>query len=175
MLLNCGVGEDSWESLGLEVLNIHWKDWCWRWSFNTLVTCCEELTLWKRSWCWERLKAGGEGVDRGWDGWIASPTWWTWVWASFRTWWWIGKPGVLQSLGFQRVGQGWVTKLTWRNLILQMKRMDFQVYVPPEPTHKNFAYLAFWPFNAMSREPSYACFRLDFRPTKLWANDLVLS
>ena len=62
--------------------NIHWKDWCW--SFNTLATWCEELTHWKRPWCWERLKAGGEGDDRGWDGLLASMTWWTWVWAALR-------------------------------------------------------------------------------------------
>ena len=72
------VGEDSWESLGLQgdptspssrksVLNIYWKDWCWSWNSNTLATWWEELTHWKRSWCWERLKAGGEGNDRGWD------------------------------------------------------------------------------------------------------------
>ena len=87
VLLNCGVGEDSWESLGLQdqtsqswrksVLNIHCKDWCW--SSNTLATWCEELTPWKRPWCWERLKAGGEGGDRGWGGWMAPPTQWTWV------------------------------------------------------------------------------------------------
>ena len=64
----------------------------------------KELTPWKRPWCWERLKAGGEGDDRGWDVWIASPTWWTWVWASSRSWWWTGKPGVLQSNGVQRAG-----------------------------------------------------------------------
>ena len=65
---NCGVGEDSWESLGLQgdltswssrrpVLGYHWKDWCWSWNSNTLATWCEELTHWKRSWCWERLRA----------------------------------------------------------------------------------------------------------------------
>ena len=53
-------------------LSIHWKDWCWSWSSNTLATWCEEPTHWKRTWCWERLKA--EGDDRGWDGWMASPT-----------------------------------------------------------------------------------------------------
>ena len=57
------------------VLNIHWKDWWWSWSSNTLATWCEELTQWKRSWCWERLKAG-EVDDKGWDGWIASPNLW---------------------------------------------------------------------------------------------------
>ena len=88
MLLNCGVGGDSWESIGLQedqtsqswrksVLNIHWKDWCWSWNSNTLVTSCEELTPWERPWCWERLKAGGERDDRGWDGWMASLTLWT--------------------------------------------------------------------------------------------------
>ena len=51
-----------------------WKDWCWSWNSNTLVTWCEELAHLKRPWCWERLKAGGEGDDRGWDSWMASPT-----------------------------------------------------------------------------------------------------
>ena len=62
-----------------------------------------ELTPWKRPWCWQRLKAGGEGEDRGWDGWMASPTGWTWVWVSSGSWWWTGKPGILQSMGSQRV------------------------------------------------------------------------
>ena len=120
MLLNCGVGEDSWESLSLQgdhisqsqrksVLNIHWKDWCW--SFNTLATCCEELTHWKRHWCWERLKAEGEGADRGWDGWMGSLTQWTWVWVSSGSWWWTGKPGLLQSMGLQRIWHDWATEL----------------------------------------------------------------
>ena len=60
-----------------------------------------------------KLKAGGEGDNRGWDGWMASPTPWTWVWASSRSWWWIGKPGVLQSMGSQRVGHDWATELNW--------------------------------------------------------------
>ena len=71
---------------------------------------CEELTHWKKPWCWERLKAGGEGDDRGWDGWMASPTWRTWVWASSEKWWWTGKPGVLQSMGSQRVRHDWATE-----------------------------------------------------------------
>ena len=61
-------------------LNIHWLDWGWSWSSNTLAIWCEELTDLKRPWCWERLKAGEEGDDRGWDGWVASSTQWTWVW-----------------------------------------------------------------------------------------------
>ena len=58
-----------------------------------------EPTHWERPWCWERLKAGGEGVNRGWDGWIAPPTQWTWVWVNSRSWWWTGRSGMLQSMG----------------------------------------------------------------------------
>ena len=93
------------------VLNIHWKDWCWRWNSNILATWCEELTHLKRPWCWEKSKAEEKGDDRGWDGWMASPTWWTWVWASSGCWCWTGKPGVLQSMGLQRVGYYWVPEL----------------------------------------------------------------
>ena len=76
---------------------------CWSWNSNTLATWCKKLTHLKRPWCWERLKVGGEGDDRGWDGWMASPTQWTWAWVSSRSWWWTGKPGVLRSTGSQRV------------------------------------------------------------------------
>ena len=64
----------------------------------------------ERPWCWERLRAGGEGDNRGWDGWMASLTQWTWVWVSSRSWWWTGRAGVLQSMGLQRVGHDWVTE-----------------------------------------------------------------
>ena len=103
-------GNQSW---------IFWKGWgwCWRWNSNTLATWCEELTHWKRPWCWERLKAGGEGDNRGWDGWMASPIWWTWVWANSRSWWWTRKPGMLQSVGLQRARHDWVTKLNWTDII----------------------------------------------------------
>ena len=75
---------------------------------------CEELTHLKRPWCWERLKVGREGDDRGWDGWMASPTQWTWVWVNSRSWWWTRRPGILQSMGSQRVGHDWVwTELNW--------------------------------------------------------------
>ena len=80
---------------------------------NTMATWCEELTHWKRPWCWERLKAGGEGDNRGWDGWMASLTQWTWVWASSGSWWWTGRPGMLQSMGSPRVGHNWATELNW--------------------------------------------------------------
>ena len=79
---------------------------------NILATWCEELTHWKRPWCWERLKAGGKGDDRGWDGWMASPPRWTWVWVNSGSWWWTGRPGGLQSVGSHRVGHDWATELT---------------------------------------------------------------
>ena len=80
---------------------------------NTSATWCKELTHLKRPWCWERLRAGGEWDDRGWDGWMASPTQWTWVWVSSRSWWWTGRPGMLQSMGLQRVRHDWATELNW--------------------------------------------------------------
>ena len=64
---------------------------------------CEELTHWKRPWCWERLKVGGEGDNSGWDGWMVLPTQWAWVWVNSWSWWWTGRPGVLQSMESQRV------------------------------------------------------------------------
>ena len=77
---------------------------------NTLATWCEEPTHWKRPCCWERLRAGGERDDRGWDGCMASPTRWTWVWANSRRWWRTRKPGVLKSTGSQKVRHDWATK-----------------------------------------------------------------
>ena len=73
----------------------------------------KELTHLKRPWCWEVLKAGGEGDDRGWDGQMASPTRGTWVWVSSGSWWWTGMPGMLQSVGSQIVGHDWATELNW--------------------------------------------------------------
>ena len=64
----------------------------------------------EKTWCWEGLGAGGEGDDRGWDGWMASPNQWTQVWVNSRSWWWTRRPGVLQSMGSQRVGQDWATE-----------------------------------------------------------------
>ena len=81
----------------------------WGWNSNILATWCEELFHWKRPWCWERLKAGGEGDDRGWNGWMASPTQWTRVWLSSGRWW-TGRPGMLQSMGSQGVRHDWVTE-----------------------------------------------------------------
>ena len=105
----------------IAVLNIHWKDWCWSWSSNTLVTSSKELTHLKRPWCWQRLKAR-EVNDRGWDGWMASLIQWTWVWANSGSWWWTGKLGTLPPWG-----HNWVTELN---------RSDSGWWV-----HHNFLYL----------------------------------
>ena len=124
MLLNCGVGEDSWESLGLQGDPTSHCEGDQPWDFfgrndakaensSTLASSCEELTHCKRLWCWEGLGARGEGDDRGWDGWMASPTRWTWVWVNSGSWWWTGKPGVLRFTGSQRVGHDWATDLIW--------------------------------------------------------------
>ena len=123
--LRCG--EDSWESLELQgdptspfwrrsALGCLWREWCWSWNSSTLATSCEELTHWKRLWCWEGLGAGGEGDDRGWDGWMASLIRWMWVWMNSGSWWWTGRPGVLWFMGSQRIGQDWVTELNWTEL-----------------------------------------------------------
>ena len=93
-------------------LRFLWKEWWYSWNSSTLATWCEVLTHGKRLGCWEGLGAGGEGDDRGWDGWMASPTQWTWVWVDSRIWWWTGMPGVLWFMGSPRVGHDWVTELT---------------------------------------------------------------
>ena len=80
--------------------------------------------IWKD---WERLKVGGEGDDRGWDGWTASPSQWTWVWVNSRNWWWTGRPGVLWFMGSQRVGHNWVTEVNWR--------YDNSIFVMWAPPH----------------------------------------
>ena len=96
------------------------KDWCWSWNSNTLATWCEELTHLKRPWCWERLKAGGEGDDRGWDGWMASLTQWTWVSPSFGSWWWTGSLVCCSPQG-RRVGHDWAIELNWTDGVMESK------------------------------------------------------
>ena len=98
------------------------------WIFNGRTDVeAETLILWppdekswllKRPWCWERLMAGREGDNRAWDGWMASPTQWTWVWVNSKSWWWRGRPGVLQSMGLQTVRHDWATELNWTELKL---------------------------------------------------------
>ena len=78
------------------------KSWTWMSDYHL-----------KRPWCWERLRVGGEGDDRGWDGWRASPTQQTWVWVDSGSWWWTGRPGVMQYMGSQRVRYDWQSELNW--------------------------------------------------------------
>ena len=136
MLLNWGVGDDSWESLGLQgdptspswrksVLNIHWKDWCWRWNSNTLAPWWKELTHLKRPWCWERLRAGGEGDNRGW--WLGG------INDSIET-----SLSKLQKLvinrkvwraaahGWQSVGHNWATELILKDFLLYFQLEDLE-------------------------------------------------
>ena len=100
----------------------------WSWNSNSLATWCKELTYLKRPWYWERLKAGGERCDRGWDGWMASLAQWTWVWLNSWNWWWTGRPGVLHSMLSQRGGHEWVTELNWghEQRIFQWRHRDNQ-------------------------------------------------
>ena len=97
-------GDQPWDLFGR-------NDADWSWNCTTLATSCKELTHWKRLWCWEGFGAGGDGDDRGWDGWMASLTRWTWVWVNSGSWWWTGRPGVLLFVGSQRVRHDWATEL----------------------------------------------------------------
>ena len=118
-----------------EIQQVHSKgDQSWDF-FGRNDAKAETPILWSphaKSWligkdsCWEGLEAGGEGDDRGWDVWMASPTWWTWVWVNCRSWWWTGRPGVLRFMGSQRVGHDWATELNWISLsapFLQMQQL----------------------------------------------------
>ena len=119
-------GEESWESLQRKsVLNIHWKYWCWSWSSKALATWYEELTCWKRLWCLEILKTGGKGQQR--MRWLDGITWQTWVWINSRSWWWTGKPGVLQSTGSQ--SWTWLRNWTELNWLLDTSLSKFQELV----------------------------------------------
>ena len=117
ILLNCGVGEDSWESIGLqEIKRVNPKrNQSWMCIGRTDAEA-ETLILGHLVGRTALLKAGREMNNRGWDGWMAPPIWWTWVWAGSRSWWWTGKPGMLQSMGSQRVGHNWRTELNWTEL-----------------------------------------------------------
>ena len=110
-------------------LNIHWKDWYWSWSSNTLATWCEELTPWKRSWCWRRLRAVGKGSDWGWNGWMTSSTQWTRVSANSGRWRRRGKPGRLESMESQRVGQDGATEQQWKHPIIHSSSLYLSMCV----------------------------------------------
>ena len=126
MLLNCGVGEDSWESLGLQEIQPAHSEGDQPWDFfgrndikaKTPVLWPPHAKSWLigKDWCWEGMGAEGEGDDRGWDGWMASLTQWTWVWVNSGSWWWTGRPGVLGFIGSWRVGHDWMTELNLTEL-----------------------------------------------------------
>ena len=94
---------------------------------------CKEMTHWKRPWCWEGLGAGGEGDNRVWDGWMASPARWTWVWVNSRSWWWTGRPGVLLFMGSQRVRHDRATELNWTELMKVKVKSLFRVQLIATP------------------------------------------
>ena len=124
-------GENLFERLKIKWGHVEYSQHCGiSWNSNTLATSCEELTHWKRLWCWEGLGARAEGDDRGWDGWMASLTRWTWVWVNSGRWWWTGRPGVLRFMGSQRVGHDWTTELNWLLLYFTICRVYCHL---PEP------------------------------------------
>jgi len=104
------VGDQPWDFFGRNDAKADTQ------YFGHLMRRVDSL---EKLWCWEGLRAGGEGDDRGWDGWMASLTQWTWVWVNSGSWWWTGRPGVLQFMGSQRVGHDWATDLNWTELIQQ--------------------------------------------------------
>ena len=133
-LLNCGVAGDCWGSLGLQgdpssqssrksVLNIHWKDWGWSWNFNALATWWEKPSHLKRPWCWERLRAGGQGDDREWDGWMVSPPQWTWVCINSGVH--DGQGGLACCSPWGHKKSDTTERLTWTKLWV---KQDWQIY-----------------------------------------------
>ena len=102
--------ESNQSVLRKTALNNHWKDWCWIWSSNALATRCEEPTRWKSLWCWERLRAGGEGDSRGRDGWMASLIQWTWIWGSSGRWW--SRAAWYAAVGGVAKNQTWLSNWT---------------------------------------------------------------
>ena len=169
MLLNCGVGEDSSESLGLQGdPTVHPKgDQSWVFIGRTDAEA-ETLVLWPphvKSWLIGKdrdagrdLGAGGEGDDRGWDGWMASPTWRTWVWANAGSLWWTGRPGVLQFMGFtesdttEQLNWTELKFLFWKNVMLiyfisllhPPKNNAFQMLTKPKGSHAREVVFYWW-------------------------------
>ena len=98
---------------------------------------------WKRPWCWEGLGAGGEGDNRGWDGWMASPTRLTWVWVNSRSWWWTERPGMLQFMGSQRIGHNWATELNLRPLLYSSSVYSWQLFLISSSSVRSLLFLSF--------------------------------
>ena len=147
-------GDQSWVFIGRTDVEAETR--------NTLATWREGLTHLKRPWCWERLRTGGEGNERGWAGWMASLTQWTRVWLNSRSWWRTGRPGLLQSMGLQRVGNDWATELNWTapweksygNSRQHVKRQryyfhDNALYSQSSPSSSSHVWM--WPVGTMKR------------------------
>ena len=111
-------------------LHIKWPKY---WSFSFSISPSSEylgLISFRIDWlwCWEGLRAGGESDDRGWDGWMASWTQWTWVWVNSGRWWWTGRLGVLRFMGSQRVGHDWETELNWNVYVACISPSNWSLY-----------------------------------------------
>ena len=133
---------------------------------------CEELTHWKRLWCWEGLGEGGEGDDREWNGWMASPTQWTWVWIESGSWWWTERPDVLQFMGLQRVGHDWATELNWTESCISVIRKDACC----DFSFLNLARLDLWPeMWSIPESVSCALGKKKMYPAVWWWNMLKIS
>ena len=102
-------------------MDVLWKDWCWGWNSNSLATWCEDLSHLKRPWCWERLRAGGEGDNRGWDGWMALPTQCTWVCINSRSSWWTRRRAAFHGVTKSRT---WLSD--WTELKFYLQSYTFQ-------------------------------------------------
>ena len=103
-----------------------------------------KLTHWKRVWCWEGLGAGGEGDDRGWNGWITSLTRWTWVWVNSGSWWWTGRPDVLRFMGLQRVRHDWATELNGTEAVRNIHNSNSVSIIPGLGRIEDDLYLKDW-------------------------------
>ena len=137
MLLNSGVGENSWESLGLSRRSNRWsnqsilREISPEYSLEGLILklklqyfghLMQRTDSLEKTLMLGKIEGGRRRGDLGWDGWMASPTQWTWAWVNSRSWWWTGKPGVLQSMGSQRVRHNWVAELNWTENNLGLPR-----------------------------------------------------
>ena len=105
------ASQKSNQSILKEISQEYWlKNWCLKMKLWYFCHMMQRADSFENTWCWERLKAGGEGEDRGWNGWMASLTQWTWVWVNSGSWWWTGRCGLLRSMGLQRIGHDWASE-----------------------------------------------------------------
>ena len=139
MLLNCGVGEDSWESLGLQgdpsspflkaiSPGISLEGMMLKLKLQYFGHLMRRVDSLEKTLMLGGMGVGGEGDGRGWDGWMASLTRWMRVWVNSGSWWWTGRPGVLQFMGSQRVGHNWVTELNWTELMLFVLKLCTELF-----------------------------------------------